>query len=298
MNKWLSDVSPSDRAVDVAARSLTDRLKTVRRYLRRSVKRPDKPENVHQLRVWSRRSEAALALYADLLPNRLHKRVRRTVRKLRRAAGRVRDCDVFAVQIAGPGGKWPSGLKKERVRAQRKLVTLFDRLDADRTFKRDTAKLIRRLRERNDHSTESFATRARDSLRPIASAFFGTFPLPVPEDQLHSFRIAGKDLRYAIELLAAALPASFRDEVYPTLSQLQDRLGRINDAVVARERLREWVDQCDDPAELSEVRRRLSATEVELSKNRDSFPRWWTPELRASLQMKFDEILKSRTTSL
>src|SRR5262245_49136478 len=197
MNKWLPGVSPADRAVDVAARSLVDRLKAVRRFLRRSVKRPDNPENVHQLRVWSRRSEAALSLYADLLPNRLLKRVRRTVRKLRRAAGRVRDCDVFASQVAGPGGKWPGALKQERVRAQRKLVILFDRLDAGRKFKRDSAKLIRRLGERNDHSTETFAVRARESLRPIASAFFGTFPLPVPDDQLHRFRIAGKGRRYA-----------------------------------------------------------------------------------------------------
>lgn len=291
MNKWLSGASRSDRAVDVAARSLADRLKAVRRFLSRSVKRPNDPENVHQLRVWSRRSEAALALYADLLPNRLLKRVRRTVRKLRRAAGRVRDCDVLASQVSGPGGKWPATLKKERVRAQRKLVTLFDRLDAGRKFKRDSAKLIRRLRERNDTATENFATRARESLRPIASAFFGSFPVPIRDDQLHRFRIAGKDLRYAIELLAAAFPNSFRDEVYPTLSQLQDRLGRINDAVVARDRLRQWMDQSDDPAELSELRRRLTATETELSKNRDSFPRWWTPELRAVLQSKFDEVL-------
>jgi CHAD domain-containing protein len=293
MNKWLSNVSPSDPAVEVAARSLADRLKAVRRYLRRSVKRPNEPENVHQLRVWSRRSEAALSLYADLLPLRLLKRVRRTVRKLRRAAGRVRDCDVFASQVAGPGGKWPSALKKDRVRAQRKLVTLFDRLDAGRKFKRDSARLIRRLRERNDGATESFAVRARESLRPIASAFFGTFPLPVPDSQLHRFRIAGKDLRYAIELLAAAFPLSFRDEVYPTLSQLQDRLGRINDAVVVRDRLREWTEQSDDPAELSELRRRLAATEIELSKNRDGFPRWWTPELRESLHTKFDEVLRT-----
>lgn len=287
MNKWLTGVTPTDRAVDVAARSLDDRLKSVRRYLRRSVKRPDEPENAHQLRVWSRRSEAALALYADLLPSRSLKRVRRMVQKARRAAGRVRDCDVFAIQVAGPGGKWPSGLKKERERAQRKLVTLFDRLDGGRKLKKGSSKLIKRLQDRNESSTELFATRARESLRPIVQAFFDPSPTPVGDDLLHRFRIAGKDLRYAVELLAAAFPAAFREDIYPLLSQLQDKLGRINDLVVFRERLRQLMDRCADPAELSDLRRRLASAEESFVNERENFRRWWTPELRESLRQRF-----------
>jgi CHAD domain-containing protein len=293
MNKWQSGVSPTDRAVDVAARSLADRLKAVRRFLRRSVKRPDEPENVHQLRVWSRRSEAALTLYADLLPRRLFKRIRRMVRKARRAAGRVRDCDVFAREVASPTGKWPKNLKRERDRAQRKLVTLFDRLDGGRKLKKYAGKLVKQMRDRNDRSTELFVERARDSLRPIALAFFDGFPGPITDDEMHKFRIAGKDLRYAVELLAGAFPPSFRDDVYPVLSNLQEKLGRIHDLVVARQRFDERIDHSDDPAKLSELTRNRAAAEETLVSDRDTFRRWWTPELRESLWAKFDALLNN-----
>jgi CHAD domain-containing protein len=292
MNKWQTGVSPSDLAVDVAARSLADRLKAVRRYLRRAVKRPNEPENVHQLRVWSRRSEAALALYADLLPRRTFKRVRRMVREARRAAGRARDCDVFAPQVAGPNGKWPPSLKKERVQAQRELVALFDRLDCGRKLKTSAKKLLKRMQERNERSRETLAERARDSLRPIVFSFFDTFPGPIGDDELHRFRIIGKDLRYALELLAGAFPAYLREEIYPVLSNLQEKLGRINDLVVAREWFRTELETRHDPAELSDLRRKLSAAEEELSRLRDGFHRWWTPELSQSLRNQFENLLK------
>src|SRR4051812_29375965 len=119
MSKWLTDVSPADRAVDVAARSITNRLEQVRRYLKRSVKRPGVAENVHQLRVWSRRADAALSIYEDLLPPKRLARRRQMLKRMRRTAGRIRDCDVYAVRVSGANGRWPIGLRVERMKAQR-----------------------------------------------------------------------------------------------------------------------------------------------------------------------------------
>ena len=177
--------------------------------------------------------------------------------------------------------------------AQRKLVTLFDRLDGDRKLKKATSKLLNQLRERNEQSTETFVDRAHDSIRPIVAAFFDVFPGPIADDELHKFRIAGKDLRYAMELLAGAFPPEFRKELYPTMSELQDKLGRINDLTVAAERLRKRMDDSSDPADISDLRRRCAVLGDELNKDRDDFHSWWTQELRSSLRARFDEFLKS-----
>ena len=44
-------------------------------------------------------------------------------------------------------------------------------------------------------------------------------------DQLHELRIAGKRLRYSIELFHSAFPAALREKAYPQVEQLQSGLG-------------------------------------------------------------------------
>src|SRR6476646_8532702 len=131
MIKWLPDVSADDRAVDVAARALAGRLDAVRRYLKRAA-RTAGPEDVHQLRVWARRADAALGLYAHLLPPRRVRWFRKWLNRLRRAAGRVRDSDVFARRVGGPQDEWPVRLRADRRRGHRTIRRLARRLDGGR----------------------------------------------------------------------------------------------------------------------------------------------------------------------
>jgi len=291
MIKWLPDVGPADRAVDVAARSLRSRLDAVRAYFRRAVKDPDEPENFHQARVWTRRAESALSLYEDLLPPRQLKRLRKTLRQIRRAAGRVRDCDVFAKRIVGKGEVWPKKLRKERKRAHKKLGALYDRLGRDRRLRRQVEKLIDRLRTRNADRTERFADRARTAIRPLVDAFFDASPASASDaDALHKFRLAGKDLRYAMESLAPAFAPPFRDELYPTLANLQERLGVLNDLSSTEERLTKRIDETGDPARLSDLRRRLAGTGEEMVRARQEFEKNWTPSIRDALRTRFTEL--------
>jgi CHAD domain-containing protein len=292
MAKWIPDVSPTDRAVDVAARSLGTRLEAVRRYLKRSIKRPKEAENIHQLRVWTRRSDAAIKLYAELLAKKEMRWIRRKLKLLRRAAGGVRDVDVFAKRTVAPGKEWPRNLIEERSRAQRKLDRLYDDLDRGRKLKLRVRRLLKRLVQRNATRSETFVDRARQTLRPLVAAFFDASPgVAASEDDLHRFRIAGKNLRYAVELLAGAFPPEFRHDLYPVLTALQERLGLINDLAVARNRLRKRKDRTGDPAELSDLRRRLNDAEAELIDARSAFDRVWTPEARDALRRRIDELL-------
>jgi len=214
------------------------------------------------------------------------------LKRIRRAAGRVRDVDVFASRVAKNKERWPDKLQRERDRAQRKLVTLYDQLDGGRKLKSRSSKLIKRMQSRNDSSTERFVDRARDSLRPMLGVFFSAFPGATSTNQeLHRFRIAGKDVRYAMELLAGAFGSEFREKLYPMLVALQEKLGQINDLSTARDRLKKQLDRQSDPADVTEARRKHTAAEDELAREREVFHRWWTAESRDALRSRLEQFL-------
>jgi CHAD domain-containing protein len=293
MPKWLPDISPDDLAVDVAARALAARLDLVRRYLKRTAKTMN-VEDVHQLRVTARRADAALSLYADLLPRKQLKWLRKWMTRLRRAAGHVRDSDVLADRVVEADAHWPVRLRAERWRGQKKVRRLAERLDGGRWLKRRTRKLLNRLGTDHTGATERFSDRARTGLRPLVDAFFAAVSGVTPDDAaLHRFRIRGKELRYAMELLAGAFPPAFRDDLYPLVTSLQERLGLVNDLSTAQRRLEEWLAGTGDPATISRLHRRLAVVREELVRARADFHQWWTPDQQNVMRTRFDEFLGS-----
>jgi CHAD domain-containing protein len=54
---------------------------------------------------------------------------------------------------------------------------------------------------------------------------------------LHQVRIAGKRLRYAMEVFADCFAPRFKEELYPVVEEMQEILGRANDSHVAGELL-------------------------------------------------------------
>jgi hypothetical protein len=95
-----------------------------------------------------------------------------------------------------------------------------------------------------------------------------------------------------MELLAGAFPSWFRDELYPVVETLQEKLGVVNDLAVAQVRLEKKKGRTGDAAELSELRRRAAAAEEDLARAREEFGRWWTPEAREVLGARFEELLR------
>src|SRR5262245_29676581 len=98
-DKWIDGVSPDDRTIDVAVYSLQNRFAAVVHYLTRAAKTPNDIESVHQLRVWTRRATAALRLYEDFLPRRRSAWMGKQLKRIRRAAGQARDCDVLIQRL-------------------------------------------------------------------------------------------------------------------------------------------------------------------------------------------------------
>src|SRR6516165_7053863 len=99
-DKFILDVLPDESTVDVAARTLHNRLVTVLHYLVLAAREKDPDgEHIHQLRVWSRRAIAALDLYRSLLPRHRREWMRKRLKRVRRMAGDARDCDVLVQRL-------------------------------------------------------------------------------------------------------------------------------------------------------------------------------------------------------
>jgi hypothetical protein len=97
--KWI-DSGPEEPVWQIASRVLESRLERLWNFLGRAVREPaSETENVHQLRVFTRRSTAALEIFEPWLPAQRGRKVRKRVSKVRKAAGAARDLDVLRLRL-------------------------------------------------------------------------------------------------------------------------------------------------------------------------------------------------------
>jgi inorganic triphosphatase YgiF len=204
------------------------------------------PEYVHQARVALRRMRSALRLFdreqADF-PSALADEMRWAARLL----GNARDWDVFAGQtlpalIAGAHQEIGANAQALADRAQKRCDAARSAVASELASAR-YAQLVLRVqawtltKPPDGRTLERLAPRAlrKASARLLAAARF--FAALSPERR-HRVRILAKRLRYALDFLSVALPKSATEQYVAALSDLQDVLGELNDAAVARAALR------------------------------------------------------------
>lgn len=294
--RWIRG-SNSDRRVSVVARrAIQQRLGAVLYFLPKACQQPEKVRFVHQLRIATRRSVAALDLFEDVLPARKAKQMRKLLRKLRRAAGDSREMDVMARRYAD----WESARKckrtkkkiaRQRKRAQRTLDTAFARLKRAR-FKRKVKRLIKSIAWRGVGPEPTFGAFAQQALSKSVDRFFEASRDLSDVQRLHKMRIGGKQLRYTMELCAGAFSRSFRTELYPALVEVQDKLGEINDHAVSQATLKRWIDKSKGKNALKrELKKLRSAEQSGLESKCEQFRSWWTPARAVELRSQFDRCL-------
>jgi CHAD domain-containing protein len=292
--KWVERGAPGERVDEVAARTLQGRLDAVLHFLPLATEKAEEDrEYVHQMRVWARRATAAVRLYDDLLPRRRSSWLRKQLKRVRRAANDARDCDVLLErlkkQTSRGAQRWLETVRAERARAQKAIIAIHERLGRDRRFERRIDKLVQRARDRGDEKAgepaPSFVDWAREHLRPVVERFFDAVPAdPGDEAALHRFRIRGKELRYALELLAGAFPEQVRTELYPTVEAMQDRLGEINDLATAKARLQLNIQFATGRSEAGSWRRLLANEQQQFDRARRAFQDWCSPQMLQDLQ--------------
>lgn len=300
--KWIDDVDPGDRTVDVAARTLAARLCAVVELLPLAAAAPaGDVEPVHRLRVATRRARAALRVFAPLLPRRRRRWLERRLVRIHRACGDARDLDVLAARLAErfqdtPARETAKALAERRAIAQAPIVTARDALLRDGRFETRAAELLHRMRRRasardgSKRARDRFAAFARRRLQRAVRRTFRAAACDLRDLRaLHRFRLRSKALRYTIEVLAAAFPSVLRDELYPEIEKLQDRLGAILDHDGA-------IQQLPELATSDASRGRVDALCAERRDARDrelaAFREFWSEDRALALRARFRAVLK------
>ena len=220
----------------------------------------EEPEELHDMRVASRRVRAAISLFRDVLPVRvLH--LREELRWVGSFLGAVRDLDVQLEQVEEWEGDMPEGdrtalaplvdsLRERRVEARARMLASLD----SRRFERLTASmdgLLRRGPLRRSRASRVPAVVVAPELirwryRKFRRAGGGLHDGSPPED-VHELRIRAKRLRYALEFLGPLEPKRSQ-RLIRRLVAVQDALGSFQDAQVAMAHIDDLVREGEFPA--------------------------------------------------
>ena len=204
-------------------------------------------EEIHDLRVASRRLREGLALFAPCFPVQERKRLAKKVKKVTRMLGEMRNTDEAVNFFAGLSDKESEGAREdvqgllaalghERELTHQKLETRFGNFDP--TPLKDDFRVIRA-------DGNLFTSVAADPLMELVSfageaiisrahAVGELLPHALEEDNgaaQHQLRIAIKKLRYRLELLSPLIGNGY-EELHGTLKDYQDVLGKLHDVDV------------------------------------------------------------------
>jgi CHAD domain-containing protein len=202
------------------------------------------PEDLHDMRVATRRLRAALKLYADVLPRRAE-RYERDLRWVAEALGEVRDLDVHLARLAGEASRSGealeevvSVLERERVEAERRMLEVLD----SKRYEALVANFSGTLRRgRSPAPTAPIVESAPDLVRRRyrkARKAARAITRDSPPEEFHDLRKKGKRLRYALEPLQG-IYGKPSEKMVELLKAIQDDLGDHQDLVVAAEFMEE-----------------------------------------------------------
>jgi CHAD domain-containing protein len=251
--KWVRDLEPEMPAMAGARQVLSLRLESVETLLPLAVQHGhEDTEYVHQLRVATRRSGAALRAFRPCLKKKSAREMATSLRSIRRAAGEARclDVQIMAVQA----------LRKQFSGGARVLIEEFTdelgqrRMDAntalEQTLRQVPRKELKRRRKAVLESLREPSPWLRQSCPDVPS---GEAPMTLRQlgdvtvpglvrdlqragegdlrliETLHELRLHGKRLRYALEIFRCCQGDLFKSR-YERLESFQEALGDINDA--------------------------------------------------------------------
>jgi CHAD domain-containing protein len=203
------------------------------------------PENLHQLRVASRRLRVFLHTARNLVDATWAEEIRSPLRDLGRLSGEARDLDVLIDHVKDelgtladadrePAAELVASLERDRAALQHGLLGFLDGAEYRGLLEQLGLPLETPAASLPAKTLEQLA--ARELRRLIARVReLGKAP---SDEQLHALRIRVKRVRYAVEL-GGSLPHGARSErVLQAAARLQDILGSHHDAAVAEDRLR------------------------------------------------------------
>ncbi len=276
-------------------------------------RRGDDLEYLHDMRVATRRMRSALGTFRPFYKKKIRKRYMKDLREVGFALGTVRDIDVFLenmgieveldpqvrlLDLSALRNFWQ--LKREAARAV--MLRHLDSspyqeflFDFDSFLNTPNLGLKKRFLERDfSHSIqESLPKLIKDHFWRVQ--VFSEIVNNASVEELHKLRIEIKKLRYLLEFFKEILgEQSVR--LIDQLKRIQDHLGKLNDAVVAKEMIKEFIETSRknvfvQAQEQSVIYLQIKQTERENLQT--TFPYVWNEPMKADFKEGFYELVES-----
>jgi CHAD domain-containing protein len=200
------------------------------------------PKTVHDVRVWSRRLQQALGAFFPKPRSGKVRRLRRTPRRIRRALGEWRNCDVLLEIVERRQRRTRSDAKRQAWGFVRDYLLQKRAKEVTRAGKKlrrqelgDYAALAQKLLVRPaEESPELLMQRLCDSVEGAWTEWQSALTRAQETGalgDLHAFRIATKNLRYRTELLRDVGHKHLKAQL-KWLADLQDAIGVWHDRQV------------------------------------------------------------------
>ncbi|MDA0657338.1 MAG: CHAD domain-containing protein [Planctomycetota bacterium] len=221
-------------AADAAVGEFLSPLPRLLRNAARNSKRSGRP--IHRLRVALRQATTMLNAFCPLIANKEFRWMKRRIRCIRIAAGRVRDWDVLRGNLEkqaildGALRDW-IGAQAERHRraAHKQFLKVLRELDR-RKISRRVARIRSRLRWQGQQTVPLFEDWARKVLyRAVTDLLNASQQATYEIESLHRLRITAKRLRYTIALVCSGLDPATAGSLRVAATELQEQLGVLND---------------------------------------------------------------------
>ena len=211
----------------------------------------DDIEHVHQMRVASRRMRNGLDLFEDCLKKKKAKSWRKEIRKITKTLGNARDLDIqiellnrcyeqgLEARIKPGYNRLLLRLKQRRTLAQDKVNQTLVNLQQGGILDR-MEKQLKAMTAGSEHVylyTPSLYQHAFEAISKNLEEFLsyeGDIHNPDNIEELHAMRIAGKHLRYTMEVFGP-IYGNALDPHIRAMKDVQDLLGDIHDNDV-------WID--------------------------------------------------------
>ncbi|MEX3918499.1 CHAD domain-containing protein [Paraburkholderia sp. BR10872] len=208
----------------------------VREALARVTALDTEPETMHQLRVALRRLRTLLWAWRPLLGRARIEPQRAFLKRAASAAGEVRDWDIAVALLGTDGGALANGhlapVRQEAREHARQTLSAADLKHALRDMLHEVNRALntsprrtplkRLARERVRAARRSLAKRMRRA-RSAKRRDYASW---------HEVRKGAKRLRYLLEFFGSILPRR-ENRGMKSLKKLQDRFGKLNDAVAS-----------------------------------------------------------------
>ena len=228
--------------------------------LEAKVLKGDDPDAIHDMRVASRRLQQVLDLIFPKPQPREARRLRRKIRRCRRALGEVRNCDVLLQQVEARLARprcadresWTAvkqHLQERRSESFARAIRKLSKVNLAVFYMRTKA-ILDRLKSTSDNAQASHPSAQPDggALEPFPSrlakalaAVWSDFEKQVAASHLegtppsiHAARISAKRLRYLLEVLNQFGIAGSSDAL-AWLRRIQEQLGDWHDMEVLEE---------------------------------------------------------------